>query len=716
MWYRYCRLIIAGKEHIIKKIIDYFAEKGIGQIDLQSLQHNLNTLDKNNLLPPIIELRQKDGVYIGVFFGDTLYEDFLKFREKVDGLYGEYKFRQKTKEQKKLQENEIEFVPGKISVYPCNSVYDTIKYGVGTSWCISQPGSGMYDLYRNQNVSTFYYVQDNTRQSYDPLSRVMVDIQANGVVELTDINNTTGTIAEFGEDWEKYFEYLEKNGVDISQFVNKPMTQEEIEENNLIGKKINDLKIFERLPLEYKFKYIVRGHLLTTEQLIYILKLNTYSKNTLIKAYLNTGRFLPKDQKLILLAGNEVWRTTYIRKREIVIDQIEKHFKDDYEGLEDYAYDLQDVELINTRHLYEDPLKSTDIVVKNIEEFNILLKNGVSLEQFKWSSVSQIPNLSEDFIREFADYVDWNKISEKQTLSEDFIREFQDKVEWYRISTYQKLSEDFIREFKDKVNWNNILRNQRLSEDFIREFQDKMKNLWHIISSNQTLSEDFIREFQDKVEWYEISWKQKLSEDFIKEFQDKVNWDRISQNQTLSGDFIREFQDNMKWWDIFKYQKLSEDFIRDFIREFQDKVNWAEISQYQTLSEDFIRDFKDKVSWWYISEHQKLSEDFIKEFQNKMDWNIISAYQTLSENFIRKFQGKVNWDYISRYQRLSEDFIREFQDKVNWGKISQYQTLSEDFIREFQGEVDWYYISRNYKIPEETKYNLRAQGFPIEIQ
>jgi len=53
VWYRYCRLIIAGKEHIIKNVINYFREQGIGQIDLDYLQHNLNTLDKNNLLPPI---------------------------------------------------------------------------------------------------------------------------------------------------------------------------------------------------------------------------------------------------------------------------------------------------------------------------------------------------------------------------------------------------------------------------------------------------------------------------------------------------------------------------------------------------------------------------------------------------------------------------------------------------------------------------------------
>ena len=602
MWYRYCRLIIAGKEHIIKKIIGYFAEQGIGQVDLDSLQHNLNTLDKNNLLPPVIELTQKDGVYIGVFFGDKLYEDFLKFQEKVDGLYGEYKLRQKTKEQKKLQENEIEFVPGKISVYPCNSVNDAIKYGSGTFWCVSQPGNGNYDSYRSNFQSTFYYVQDGTRDSSDPLSRVMVDRQANGIVSLTDINNTTGTIAEFGEDWEKYFEYLEKNGVDISQFVNKPLTQEEIEENKLIGKKINDLEKFEKLSSEYKFKYIGRGHLLTTEQLNSIIEQKSVHsnevKNILINRYLNTGRCLPAIQKIILFENNKGLKTTYIRSREIAMDQIRKHFKGKDAEIEDYAFRIKDNELLDTNNLYEDPLKSTNIVVQNMEEFNFLLNKGVSSDQFDWNYISRFFNLSEDFIRKFAHKIDWDNISENQKLSEDLIREFQDKV------------------------------------------------YWKIISQFQTLSEDFIREFADDVDWRGISWEQTLSEDFI--------------------------------------------------REFKDKVNWEYISSKQKLSEDFIREFKDKVNWYWISSYQTLSVDFIREFQNKIE-------ETRS------------WERISKYQKLSEDFIREFKDKVSWEEISYYQKLSEDFIREFKDKVSWYYIHVNENISDETKLNLRAQGFPIKI-
>ena len=109
--------------------------------------------------------------------------------------------------------------------------------------------------------------------------------------------------------------------------------------------------------------------------------------------------------------------------------------------------------------------------------------------------------------------VDWEKISRESELSEEFIREYADQVDWYCISAYQKLSEDFIREFKDKVNWNYISKYQRLSEDFIREFRYKVN--WNYISKYQHLSKEFIEEFNDKLYMNFItdSWHYKSTEE-----------------------------------------------------------------------------------------------------------------------------------------------------------------------------------------------------------
>ena len=177
----------------------------------------------------------------------------------------------------------------------------------------------------------------------------------------------------------------------------------------------------------------------------------------------------------------------------------------------------------------------------------------------------------------------WKSVSIHKDLTEDFIREFADKVDWGWISMYQYLSEDFIKESQHLVNWSAISSFQHLSEDFIREFAYKVN--WDCISANQHLSEDFIREFKDKVNWTYISECQRLSEEFIREFKGKVNWDFIS-----------------------KYQRLSEGFIR----KFKNWVNWYSISRYQPLSKEFIAEFKDKLdmglignSWHYISTEEK---------------------------------------------------------------------------------------------------------------
>lgn len=106
------------------------------------------------------------------------------------------------------------------------------------------------------------------------------------------------------------------------------------------------------------------------------------------------------------------------------------------------------------------------------------------------------PTQSKDAIEELCGFVDWELISE-DSLTENFIREFQDYVVWDYVSGNSKLSEDFIREFQDKVDWNLISMDQVLSEPFIREFQDYV--VWDSVSVFQTLSDEFRKEFKDRI-------------------------------------------------------------------------------------------------------------------------------------------------------------------------------------------------------------------------
>lgn len=112
------------------------------------------------------------------------------------------------------------------------------------------------------------------------------------------------------------------------------------------------------------------------------------------------------------------------------------------------------------------------------------------------TSFTPPPTQSENAIKELCGFVDWELISE-EPLTEDFIREFQDYVVWDYVSGNSTLSEPFIREFQDRLDWVSISEFQTLSEPFIREFQDRVD--WAMIFTYQVLSEEFKKFYEDRI-------------------------------------------------------------------------------------------------------------------------------------------------------------------------------------------------------------------------
>lgn len=101
--------------------------------------------------------------------------------------------------------------------------------------------------------------------------------------------------------------------------------------------------------------------------------------------------------------------------------------------------------------------------------------------------------------------INWGKISSRK-LSEDFIREFENYLNWSVISSCQILSESFIKEFKNKVKWFNVQYCQKLSEEFIEENINLID--FEIISNRQILSEEFFFRYSEKVNWLNILYHQ----------------------------------------------------------------------------------------------------------------------------------------------------------------------------------------------------------------
>lgn len=255
----------------VKKIIDVVNE--------------YDELEKLNKVDPI-EISKN-----GLVMGGDVYTDFLKFSEDIHGMINDVRraaqIRANIEADFKSEKKPLWSGNG-IDIYDGNSVGKCISYGSGAltgrgySFCIGKPGpSNMHQSYRDSKTSTFYYIVDRNHFAKekdgsvnldDPLHMVVFDNTKYGI-ELTDANNTTGNIAEpYGRDVNKYVKYLSSMGVPVGELlVNKPKTPEEEKEQALLGNQNKNLEWFIKLPIDYKSKYIGRGHQLTNDQFDYLI-------------------------------------------------------------------------------------------------------------------------------------------------------------------------------------------------------------------------------------------------------------------------------------------------------------------------------------------------------------------------------------------------------------------------------------------------------------
>jgi hypothetical protein len=470
VWYRYCRLIIAKKEHIIAKIYNHFREEYENSPNdlyiLDDIKEKLLKLDELNFFDQkIIELNtdKNTNKYTVNFLGKVC-KSLTDLAEAVDPVYDEVMYKKEYKQEKKKQQSlqALEFIAGEVQVYPCNDVNDTIRFGRGTTWCISQPGTGIkaYNQYRLNHQSTFYYVQDGTRT--DDLKRVMVDRQANDVVKLTDLGNTTGTVAEFGTDWQAYFDYLkEEKKVDIAQFVNKPLTEEEKKEINTLSERNTDLNWFIKLSSDYKSKYIGMGHLLSDDQLRYILKSSL--KDILIREYLNTGTCITESQKNMLFTNNQ-YKNTYEFRRTNYINEIKAQVTEDYK-LKNLALGSNDFDLI-TELINEGKITKDQIMkVQSPEMFFFLMDQDFDKKRLVESNAEH--NFTIDYLSSLPANESKNLLSGVLLSNLAAIRKLyangmitSNNINWYAVFIW-----NYGFEFSDIELFSNLYKQSVFQED-----------------------------------------------------------------------------------------------------------------------------------------------------------------------------------------------------------------------------------------------------------
>jgi hypothetical protein len=102
-------------------------------------------------------------------------------------------------------------------------------------------------------------------------------------------------------------------------------------------------------------------------------------------------------------------------------------------------------------------------------------------------------------VKEFAELLNWQTLTIHcwEFMDIKFIRKYQDSLDWGYIST-QTLTEDFIREFYEYIDWETICERQQLSEELIREFADFVD--WEMVDCFQHISNEFREEFKEYLE------------------------------------------------------------------------------------------------------------------------------------------------------------------------------------------------------------------------
>ena len=278
-----------GDKSINQKNIPFMSVIYLKNNDVQSIIsifNEYNQLEEKKRIKPIQFLKGS------LFIGDKQIEGFTDFSNYVHGIQSKYTTKETGSSYKMDNEDVIAmdkpmWSGNGFDIYDADSSDKCIKYrnggltGKSYAFCIGAYGSSnLYQSYRDNADSTFYFIVDKNRISTnedgsinldDPLHMVVYDVQRGGKISLTDENNNTGRISEFGDDSQKYVDYLKSNGVPVEKLVNRPKTEKEKEEDLLLRRQNSDLQWFINLPMEYKSRYIGRGHELTDEQFDYLI-------------------------------------------------------------------------------------------------------------------------------------------------------------------------------------------------------------------------------------------------------------------------------------------------------------------------------------------------------------------------------------------------------------------------------------------------------------
>lgn len=252
-----------------------------------------------------------------------------------------------------------------------------------------------------------------------------------------------------------------------------------------------------------------------------------------------------------------------------------------------------------------------------LEEVNTVTKSSYSsFKDIDWSEVSLSPDISEEFIEEYKDYLDWELVSSHITLNEDTIGKYGKYLDWNVISKYQVLSPEFMEKYENKLDWEMISKHQPFVD--LEKLVGSLKSMYDGCNSLGKL---------------------------YQETKEEQGW--------FIGYITREDFDN----------KPSEfEFRLDQYRNYVCKVKiyWRDLTSTWPNAKKFYKEDENGESM-YEEVNRVAGTGFISD--RGIDWDIVSNVLGLPEWFIYKYRKELNWLIISNEQILSEVFLKVHEDE-----------------------------------------------------
>ena len=103
-----------------------------------------------------------------------------------------------------------------------------------------------------------------------------------------------------------------------------------------------------------------------------------------------------------------------------------------------------------------------------------LTKQQIFNLQIKYPDIIPITGSGKPIKNWWYDCYAWINVCMNLRLSEEFMREFKDYIVWATVSRYQPLSESFIREFKDMLELNLLVKRNRNRRHLSRKFKNEI--------------------------------------------------------------------------------------------------------------------------------------------------------------------------------------------------------------------------------------------------